>query len=142
MGVRLNPMRLVRAMTRPEYLYRPAQLWRRLRRRAVLAHGDVRLAWGLPIEIQTAGYVSVDILNLGVYDRVVPEAICRLLDREWALDVGANVGQNASIMALIAGPHGRVLAFGRIRCYGRSWSATSRAGAAMSWPRSTRCKRR
>lgn len=99
-------------MTRPEYLYRPAQLWRRLRRDRFLARGDVRLAWGLPIEIDMPGYVSTDILNLGIHDRIVPEAICRLLEPgEWAVDVGANVGQNASIMALIAGPRGRVLAF-------------------------------
>jgi FkbM family methyltransferase len=105
-------MRLIRALTRPEYLYRPAQLWRRLRRHGFLARGDVRLAWGLPIEIDMPGYVSTDVLNLGIYDRIVPETICRLLEPgEWAVDVGANLGQNASIMALIAGPQGRVLAF-------------------------------
>jgi FkbM family methyltransferase len=105
-------MRLLRALTRPEYLYRPVQLWRRLRRRGVLARGDVRLAWGLPIEIDLPGFVSTDILNLGLHDRIVPEAICRLLEPgEWAVDAGANVGQNASMMALVAGPRGRVLAF-------------------------------
>jgi FkbM family methyltransferase len=102
----------MRALTRPEYLYRPVQLWRRLRRDAFLARGDVRLAWGLPIQIDMPGYVSTDILNLGVYERIVPEAICRLLEPgEWAIDVGANLGQNASIMALVAGRQGRVLAF-------------------------------
>jgi FkbM family methyltransferase len=105
-------MRFIRATTRPEYLYRPAQLWRRLRRHRFLDRGDVRLAWGLPIQIDMPGIVSTDILNLGIYDRIVPETVCRLLDPgEWAVDVGANVGQNASIMALIAGPQGRVLGF-------------------------------
>ena len=105
-------MRLLRALTRPEYLYRPTQLWRRLLRRRVLARGDVCLAWGLPIEIDLPGFVSTDILNLGLHDRIVPEAICRLLEPgEWAVDVGANLGQNASMMALIAGSRGRVLAF-------------------------------
>jgi FkbM family methyltransferase len=105
-------VRFARALTRPEYLYRPAQLWRRLRRQRVLARGHVRLAWGLPIQIETAGHVSMDILNLGVFDRIVPETICRLLEPgERAIDVGAHVGQNTSIMAVIAGPQGRVLAF-------------------------------
>ena len=105
-------LRPLRAIVRPEYLYRPGQLWRRLRRDAFLARGDVKLAWGLPIRIDMPGYVSTDILNLGVYERIVPEAICRLLEPgEWAIDVGANLGQNASIMALVAGRHGRVLAF-------------------------------
>jgi FkbM family methyltransferase len=105
-------MRLLRAMTRPEYLYRPAQLWRRVRRHDVLTRGDVRLAWGLPIQIDMPGHVSTDILNLGVHDRIVPETICRLLEPgEWAVDVGANLGQNTSIMAVVAGPRGRVMAF-------------------------------
>jgi FkbM family methyltransferase len=105
-------MKVIRAILRPEYQYRPVQLWRRLRRRALLARGDVRLAWGLPIQIDMPGYVSTDILNLGIYDRIVPEAICRLLEPgEWAIDAGANIGQNTSIMALVAGPQGRVLAF-------------------------------
>jgi len=108
----LGLLRPVRALARPEYLYRPAQLWRRLRRAAILERGDVRLAWGLPIEIDMPGFVSADILNLGIYDRIVPEAICRLLEAgEFAVDVGANVGQNACVMAVIAGPRGRVLAF-------------------------------
>jgi len=70
------------------------------------------LAWGLPIRIDPSSLMGIDIVNLGLYDRIVPETICRLLDEgEWALDVGANIGQNASIMALVAGPRGHVIAF-------------------------------
>jgi FkbM family methyltransferase len=55
---------------------------------------------------------GLDIINIGVYDKVVAEAICRLSDpEEVALDIGANIGQNASIMALMVGSHGRVVAF-------------------------------
>src|SRR5258708_3175620 len=56
----------------------------------------------LPVEFDRRSPVGVDILNLGVYDRVVPEAIYRLSDAgEIALDIGANIRQNASMMALV-----------------------------------------
>src|SRR5919106_3003977 len=104
-------MNVLRALERPEYFLRPAQLWRRMRWRAVLKSGEVRLAWGMPIRIDPACLIGMDILNLGIYDRIVPETICRLLDGgEWALDVGANIGQNASVLALVAGPRGHVVA--------------------------------
>lgn len=83
-----------------------------MRRHAVLTKEEVRLAWGLPIRINPSCLIGIDILNLGLYDRIIPETICRLLNAgEWALDVGANIGQNASIMALVAGPRGHVVAF-------------------------------
>jgi len=104
--------RLRRACGRPEYLCRPAQLLVRLSRLGRPTPREVRLAWGLPVEIDPTAHPDVDMLNLGVYDLVVCEAICRLLDRgERALDGGAHVGQNASIMALTAGLEGRVSAF-------------------------------
>ena len=113
-------MKLLRGLQRPELVLRPGQLWRRLRRHTTLATGEVRFAWGLPARIDPSCLIGVDVVNLGVYDRIIPEAICRLLDAgEWALDVGANVGQNTSIMALVAGPRRHVLPLSRIpRCGG------------------------
>lgn len=103
---------LLRAIQRPEYFFRPRQLWRRLRRHSARARNEVQLAWGLPIEVDPSSSVGVDIINLGVHDRVVPEAIWRLLDPgEHAYDVGANIGQNTSIMALKVGAQGSVVAF-------------------------------
>lgn len=102
----------LRAIQRPEYLLRPQQIWRRLRKRSLCARNAVQLAWGLPIELDPGSNVGLDILNLGVYDRIVPEAICRLLEPgEQAYDIGANIGQNVSMMALILGSKGRVTAF-------------------------------
>jgi FkbM family methyltransferase len=107
-----RPTKLFEAIQRPEYLYRPTQIWRRLRKNSVYARKAVQLAWGLPIEIGPVSHVGVDVLNLGVHDRVVAEAICRLLDPgEDAIDIGANIGQNTSMMALVAGSRGRVIAF-------------------------------
>jgi FkbM family methyltransferase len=105
------PLRLWRCIQRPEYFFRPSQIWRRLRR-ASFSASEVRLAWGLPIEVDFFSQPGSDMWNLGVHDRVVPETICRLLDPgERAFDIGAHSGQNASLMALIAGPLGRVTAF-------------------------------
>jgi FkbM family methyltransferase len=105
-------MNILRALQRPEYFFRPGQIWRRMRRHVSLPRAEAPLAWGLPIRLNPACLTGVDMLNLGIFDRIVPETICRLLDAgEWALDVGANVGQNASIMALMAGPRGHVVAF-------------------------------
>ena len=52
-----------------------------------------------------------EIINRGVYDRVIPEVICRLVDSgERCVDVGANVGQNTSMMAVASGREGKVWA--------------------------------
>ena len=104
-------MRLFRVIQRPEYFWRPSQIWRRLRRGSLPAD-EARTAWGLPVAICEGSWVGGDVRNLGVHDRIVPEAICRLLDAgERALDLGANIGQNTSMMALAAGVRGRVTAF-------------------------------
>jgi len=102
---------LVRFVLPAEYVFHPQQLWRRLLRRHLLRTDRVRLAWGLPIRITERASVGIDIMNHGVSDRIVPEAICRLLEPdEVSIDVGAHLGQNASIMALAA-PRGTVTAF-------------------------------
>jgi FkbM family methyltransferase len=105
-------MKPLEAIRRPEYLLRPSQIWRRLRKRSLYARNALQLAWGLPVRVDPVSHIGVDVMNIGMHDRVVPEAICRLLDAgEHSLDVGANIGQNASIMALVSGSRGRVTAF-------------------------------
>jgi FkbM family methyltransferase len=100
------------AIGRPEYLLNPRQIWRRLQRRSLCARNAVQLAWGLPVEIDPSSWVGIDVINIGVHDRVVAETICRLLDPgEDAFDIGANIGQNTSMMALVVGSRGRVIAF-------------------------------
>ena len=105
-------MRPFKAIRRPEYFFNPRQIWRRLWRHSLFEGNAIRLAWGLPVEVDPISGVGLDIINIGVSDRVVAEAIWRLLDPgETAFDIGANIGQNASIMALVVGPRGRVVAF-------------------------------
>ena len=103
---------IFRALQRPEYFFHPQQLPRRFRRRSLLAQNAIRLAWDLPIEVNPNETIGKDVMNVGLHDTLVPEAIWRLLDPgELSYDIGANIGQNASIMALRAGPLGRVVAF-------------------------------
>lgn len=102
----------LRVLQRPEYFFNPGQIIRRLQRQKRLRQDTVELAWGLPIRTHPRCFTGLDMVNLGVYDRIVPEAICRLLDTgEHAVDVGANIGQNTALMALMAGHAGDVIAF-------------------------------
>ncbi len=107
-----QPSRPFEAIRRPEYLLNPRQIWRRLLRVSLCARNAIQLAWGLPVEVDPGSCVGLDVINLGLHDRVVTEAICRLLDPdEAAFDIGANIGQNVSMMALVSGPRGHVIAF-------------------------------
>lgn len=60
------------------------------------------------MELDLVSPAGLDFWNVGVYDRIVPEAILRLLDRgETAIDIGANVGQDTSMMAWPLEPRAR-----------------------------------
>lgn len=64
------------------------------------------------ISVHTGENIGAGIYYYGISDKIVSEAIWRLLDRgEVAVDVGANIGQNCSLMAVKTGFAGRVLAF-------------------------------
>ncbi len=102
-------------LIKPHYFLRPQQAMRRLletarrRRRKVR---EIRLPWGLPIQINTEEDIGKAILRLGIYDLAVSEALWRLVDPgDLVLDVGANIGYMTGIMALRSGPAGKVLAF-------------------------------
>jgi FkbM family methyltransferase len=106
--------RLVRVLDKPEYLFRPSQLLRRLRLAATTPRGRsvARLPWGRRIVVDSSEMIGSAILRLGVYDLVVTEALWRLVDSgEVALDVGANIGVMSSALAQRVGPDGSVHAF-------------------------------
>lgn len=108
----INPFEVFR---RPEYFYRPSQVARRLQRIFTgppPARAAVRLPWGETIQIHPHETIGTGIWHYGVFDLIVTEAICRLLDAgETALDIGANMGQMTSLMRHRAGPAGRVHSF-------------------------------
>jgi FkbM family methyltransferase len=106
---------LVRSLLKPQYVFRPVQLvrrvaWRSQRRgeRTVTAP----LAWGMPITCFAGDSIGLGIQQLGVFELTVSEALWRLAEPgETALDVGANVGQMTGLLSLRLGPSGRVIAF-------------------------------
>src|SRR5579871_3974155 len=92
---------------RPEYVFRPRQALLRFRRfgKPAQAKEVVELPWGAPVTVHPRENVGSDIYHYGIFDRIVPEAIYRLAEEgEWAMEVGANIGQNCSLMAYRTGP--------------------------------------
>jgi FkbM family methyltransferase len=105
---------LLNYFSKPEYFFRPRQALVRLSRigKPVPDHAIIRLPWGATVAVHTHENVGREIYHYGIFDKTVPEAIWRLLDRgETALDIGANLGQNSTLMAARTGRSGSVLAF-------------------------------
>jgi FkbM family methyltransferase len=106
-------MRIVGSLGKPEYVFRPLQVIRRLRRELETPKDteEVLLPWGLPIQIHPAERIGSCIWRTGVHDLLVTESLWRLLDRgETAVDVGANIGYMTGLLALRVGGGGRVIA--------------------------------
>lgn len=102
-------------LLKPHYLFRPGQAARRLGRALRGTPPDsavVRLPWGLRLRIDPRESIGSAVWRLGLYDLAVSEALWRLTaPGDLAVDVGANLGHMAGILALRAGPAGRVLAY-------------------------------
>jgi FkbM family methyltransferase len=98
----------------PEYVLRPRQVMHRIGRieKATPETVTIQLPWGLKVTVDTRENVGAEIYYHGIFDKIVPEAIWRLADPgESAVDVGANIGQNTSVMAHRVGIKGEVHAF-------------------------------
>ena len=107
-------MNLIGSFRKPEYLFRPAQIMRRIKWEwsAPIGFEDVRLPWGISIRVRAADTIGSCIGRLGVYDLCLTECIWRLLDpRERAVDVGANIGYVTGLMADRVGSDSTVFAF-------------------------------
>lgn len=100
---------------KPEYIFRPSQIVRRLIREYIPSSNEyeqVMLPWGLPLRIRPRESIGLCIWRLGMFELPVSEPIYRLVDPgDYAIDVGANIGHMTSIMAVRAGATGRVLSF-------------------------------
>ena len=111
---RASAMNLIARINKPEYLYQPHQLLRRLTRALRREPGevDVVLPWGLRMRVRPREDRGRPLWHFGIYDLVLSEAIWRLLDcGETAIDVGANIGYVTGLMAARVGPTGSVKAF-------------------------------
>jgi hypothetical protein len=74
-GVTLRRMAgaLYHRINRPYYVFRPSQLWRRLRLSALEQRSVARLPWGLEIEFNTAESIGNRLATNGVLDLEVTE---------------------------------------------------------------------
>lgn len=102
-------------LLKPHYLFRPRQALRRLAqsfRKPPAEPALARLPWGLPLYVDPCENVGRSVWQLGLHDLAVCEILWRLTSPgDLVIDVGANLGQMTGLLALRAGPTGRVLAF-------------------------------
>jgi FkbM family methyltransferase len=100
-------------VSRPEYMYRPSQLWRPLRYSLRRPSGPVQVMtpWGLSLIVNPAELHGRAMLTLGLIDLRVSEVLHRTIRQgDCAIDVGANVGAMTSLMARRSGTRGKVYA--------------------------------
>jgi FkbM family methyltransferase len=103
-----------RGLAKPQYLFRPGQIFRRflLEVRPLRPRETLVLPWGTAIEVDTADTVGNAIAMQGIYDIITTEVLWRLTSRgDKTIDVGANIGYMTSVLAVRAGPQGEVIAF-------------------------------
>ena len=82
-------------LNRPEYIYQPNRLIRRIFGEEQRERGEqtIELPWGLPLEVDTSQTIGLILSHHGIWDLPVVEAIFRLVDpSDNVLDVGANAG--------------------------------------------------
>ncbi len=92
-------------LNRPEYIYQPAKLLRRVLSKNAKFKGVkiVCLPWRLPLEVDCSDVIGITIAHHGVFELPVVETIFRLVDSsDVFLDVGANLGYMTSV-AVAAG---------------------------------------
>jgi len=97
---------------KPEYVYQPGRLLRRLIHKTDRTSAGALTTFGFPLALMPDELISNSVRRKGMYDIVTAETIYRLLDpKEQAIDVGAHVGLMSMIMALRVGREGSVHSF-------------------------------
>ncbi len=112
-----EPMHLTNYLNRPEYFFRPHQIYHRLvppPNNEANEFATVRLPWDVTIKIRPSPteVVGRSLWAMGIYDLIVTEVLWRLIDRgETAIDVGGSIGYMTTIMAQRVGETGKVWCF-------------------------------
>lgn len=110
-------MQLPNYLNRPEYIFRPLQIYRRLWRsqnKETNKFETILLPWGVAIKIfpSATEVVGRSIWLMGIYDLIVTEVLWRLIEKdETTIDVGASLGYMTTIMAKRVGKTGEVWCF-------------------------------
>jgi FkbM family methyltransferase len=106
---------MMRALAKPWFLWRPAQLIARAR--VALSppspgFADLAIAWGGTLRADPTKTIGRSIATTGIYDLAVSELLIRLVSpRDLVIDAGANVGYMSVLLGHLVGPTGRVLAW-------------------------------
>lgn len=104
----MNPL----AIFKPEFLYRPQQVLRRVFCTIPYSFVDIELPWGLPLRVNCDELIGRRIWANGVFELAVSEVVWRLTrENHLCIDAGANIGYITSIMACRAGASGTVYTF-------------------------------
>lgn len=92
---------LIRYLNKPEYLFQPRAIARRLlSRNAGRSVESVPLPWGISMEIDPRETIGRSLSKHGLFEIAVVEAMFRLVDPgELVLDIGANIGFMAAAAA-------------------------------------------
>ncbi len=108
-------MKLINAIRQPYYLFRPAQIARRVRfslSRPQASVSAVLLPWGLSIRCRPSEELGRSLHTTGIYDLALTEMLCRTVERgDTAIDVGANIGYATGLIAALAGSRATVYSF-------------------------------
>jgi FkbM family methyltransferase len=101
-------------LSKPQYLFRPSQIVRRLLLEFHSKRGlkTLDLPWKLKIHVNTEDTVGLALASHGLYDLVTTEVIYRLAELgETVIDVGANIGYFTGLLAVRVGKVGKVIVF-------------------------------
>src|ERR1700751_1727563 len=129
----------IRGVLKPEYLFRPNQIPRKLwleslgRRREMK---KVPLPWGLEIEVNTGESLGWSVYTRSLFETAVTETLWRLARAgDLIVDGGANIGYMSSLLAVKIGPRGKILCFEphpkifqQLRLNVQNWSVGRRCG--------------
>lgn len=98
---------------KPEYIFQPTRLVRRLfMMRSKEEFCEVPLAWGGAIRVRPDDAIGQSLDVFGIYDLALSETLWRLVENgETVVDIGANIGYTAALMASRVGGAGRVICF-------------------------------
>lgn len=106
---------MLKALWKPWYVYRPAQIVRRAFASIAPPHPGYRrltTSWGADVLVDPARTVGRSIATTGVYDLAVSEALFRLADEgDTVIDAGANVGYMSVLLSSAIGSRGTLLSF-------------------------------
>ena len=124
---------------KPEYLFRPNQIPRKLWRECLGRRQEIneaRLPWGLKIRVNTGESIGWSVYTRALYETAVTECLWRLARvGDLVVDGGANVGYMTSVLAVKVGARGKVYSFEphpgvfqELQLNVTNWSADARCG--------------